>query len=266
MPKANLLLNKGAICGIETRGELDGYRMLAKITHTLLDLIYPRSCVSCLGVVDDSTFKYLCRGCEGKLLWISLSACERCGAPFEGEVDVGRVCRQCEQLNPVFDAGRSLFRLQGTGKDWIHTLKYRSGTYLRRDLNPLLSSVSLIEDYLKNALLVPVPLHVRKHRERGFNQSLLIAKGLRRFWPSVKVINCLQRCIDTESQTCLNRDRRIKNMKNAFALRAKCVINPNYRYVIVDDVYTTGATLNACARVLKTAGAKRVDIFTLAHG
>jgi competence protein ComFC len=119
---------------------------------------------------------------------------------------------------------------------------------------------------LEEAVLVPVPLHPRKERERGYNQSALIAESIAGRFEGVRLEALLERVIDTRSQTQFNRQERYRNLRNAFSLVKKRAIDPSQRYIIVDDVFTTGSTLNACAATLRKAGAKRVDVLTLGHG
>lgn len=123
-----------------------------------------------------------------------------------------------------------------------------------------------LSDYVKDALLIPVPLHPRKRRERGYNQSALIAAELSRAFQVNHSDELLIRAIDTPSQTGFNRQDRYRNLKNAFSCPSKPAIDRRQRYIIVDDVFTTGSTLNACAAALRQAGAKRVDVLTLGHG
>jgi len=112
-----------------------------------------------------------------------------------------------------------------------------------------------------------VPLHPRKLRERRYNQSLLLAECGERVAAGRAVVGeLLRRVVDTESQTHYDRAARQKNLKNAFALASGASINPAQRYLLVDDVFTTGSTLNACAAVLRRAGALNLDVVTLGHG
>ena len=122
-------------------------------------------------------------------------------------------------------------------------------------------------DYVRGAVLVPVPLHPRKERERGYNQSRLLADCLVPLGGgATHVEELLRRVIDTETQTAFDRRTRHENLKNAFALRPGAAINRALRYILVDDVFTTGSTLNACAAVLRRAGALNLDVVTLGHG
>jgi ComF family protein len=124
-------------------------------------------------------------------------------------------------------------------------------------------------DYLRGAVLVPVPLHPRKLRERGYNQSRLLAEccvAAAGKVGGVRIEELLRRRVDTESQTHFDRATRQRNLKNAFALASRVAINPAQRYLLVDDVFTTGSTLNACAAVLRRAGCVSVDVVTFGHG
>ena len=111
--------------------------------------------------------------------------------------------------------------------------------------------------YFSDTILLPVPLHPRKQRQRGYNQSEKIANSIAQCFQLTEVQSLLIRMNDTRTQTKLNREQRRQNIKNAFAIRADAVLNPHLCYVLVDDVFTTGATLNACAVVLRTAGAQK---------
>jgi ComF family protein len=120
---------------------------------------------------------------------------------------------------------------------------------------------------LRGATLVPVPLHPRKERERGYNQGRELALTVaKRLGGTTTVAELLARIVDTQTQTNLDREQRRANLKNAFALAPRAPINPNLRYVLIDDVFTTGSTLNACAAVLRRAGCLTVDVCTFGHG
>ena len=158
----------------------------------------------------------------------------------------------------------ALFR--GPVRDLIHALKYSNAYWAVDDLGRIAEYAEGLGDYLVEVILVPVPLHPRKERERGYNQSALIAESIAGRFEGVRLRFLLERIVDTRSQTQFNRQERYRNLRNAFSLAKKSAINPNQRYIIVDDVFTTGSTLNACAATLRKAGAKRVDVLTLGHG
>ena len=120
--------------------------------------------------------------------------------------------------------------------------------------------------HVRGAVLVPVPLHPRKHRERGFNQSALLAVALFRAAGTAPPQPLLRRLVDTPTQTVLDRSSRRSNLKNAFALAPGAGLNPRQRYVLIDDVFTSGSTLNSCATALRHAGCLNLDVVTFAHG
>jgi competence protein ComFC len=123
-----------------------------------------------------------------------------------------------------------------------------------------------IRGFLRGAVLVPVPLHPRKLRERGYNQSQYLAESFGKEVSGRGVANLLIRKRDTLSQTGFDLKARKENLKNAFALAPKMSIDSSLRYILVDDVFTTGSTLNSCASVLRKAGVVYLDVATLAHG
>ncbi|MGY8695054.1 MAG: ComF family protein [Verrucomicrobiia bacterium] len=167
---------------------------------------------------------------------------------------------------PQFSRGWSVALFRGPIRDLIYALKYSNGFWAIGDLGRIAEYAEGLGDYLEDAILVPVPLHPRKERERGYNQSALIAESIAGRFEGVRLEAILERVIDTRSQTQFNRKERYRNLRNAFSLVKKGAIDPSQRYIIVDDVFTTGSTLNACAATLRKAGAKRVDVLTLGHG
>lgn len=152
------------------------------------------------------------------------------------------------------------------GRRLVHTLKYEQGAWLARDMARIIATTPGFPEFLAGAILVPVPLHPRKLQVRGYNQARLVAKNLARLLPSLSVLPLLVRVQDTPTQTQLDREERSRNVKNAFALRPGATVDTAARHVVFDDVFTTGATLNACCAVLKAAGVENLDVATFAHG
>ncbi len=242
-------------------------RALRGTRDALLDLVYPRECLITGEIVPPAhPYRYLSATAVGDFRFIHPPHCRRCGFPFFGLVLGARDCPHCRELQPLFSEGRSLLVLKGPVRQLVYTLKYHAGRHIMADLGRLMGANSHFIRFLKDARLVPVPLHPRKQRERGFNQSLLIAREMAAAADGARVADILTRLRDTPSQTRMDRSLREKNVKNAFALKRGGVIDGKVRYVLVDDVFTTGATLNACAAVLRRAGAARVDVATFGHG
>ena len=236
-----------------------------KLLNATADLVFPRSCVHCAGIVEGPDFEFLCQHCAAEIFFSTPPACTTCGHPFWGQLAGPKTCPHCTDLQPAFDQGKTLFLAKGPARSLLHALKYQDGFYLLRDLARMVRTQRHYHDYLQGAHLVPVPLHPDKQRERGFNQSAQIARMLAKTTHAT-VTNLLIRCQFTPSQTRLDRKSRHQNVKNAFALAPDAVVEPQKEYILIDDVFTTGSTLNACASVLRQAGASRLKVATIGHG
>lgn len=235
------------------------------ILHAAADLIFPRSCVHCSDAVDSSGYDFLCKNCAREIFFSDPPACTTCGYPFFGQLAGPKTCPHCAELNPAFDQGKTLFLAKGPARSLLHELKYHRGFYVLKDLGRMVASAKHYHHYLAGAQLVPVPLHADKERERGFNQSLKIAQMLASRCEA-KVADILNRVQYTQTQTRLDRKARHQNVKNAFAMAPNAHVIPDQHYILIDDVFTTGSTLNACARVLRQAGAQQIKVATLGHG
>ena len=232
-----------------------------------LDVVFPRSCVHCGGLPEGGRLRHLCPACERMLFVVGPPHCTTCGHPFYGETEVNRLCPHCEALEPKFGEGKTAILLKGPGRSLVHALKYHHGLHVLEDIAVLMATAPGYAEYLHDAVLVPVPLHPRKLRERRYNQSLLLAQCCAQAAAGRAAVGeLLCRVVDTESQTHYDRATRQENLKNAFALAPGASINPVQRYLLVDDVFTTGSTLNACAAVLRRAGVLNLDVVTFGHG
>ncbi len=241
--------------------------VLRETARGVLDVVFPRECVHCGGLVEEGWLRHLCGGCAKQLRLVRDPACTTCGHPFYGEMAGSRMCPHCDALEPVFGQGKTAILLKGAGRSLVHALKYHQGLHVLEDIAAVMAAAPGYADYLRGAVLVPVPLHPRKVRERGYNQSLLLAEcAVRATGSDAKVGGLLRRVVDTVSQTHFDRAARRENLKNAFALAKGATINPGQRHVLLDDVFTTGSTLNACAAVLRQAGCVSLDVVTFGHG
>lgn len=241
-------------------------RFLPRFLESLLDTAFPAHCAACGETVDDSGYPSVCRSCVPRIQLIESPKCLTCGFPFFGDTESRGHCMHCEHLQPEFGQGWSVALFRGPVRALVHALKYEDGFWALRDLRRLFEAAPELFAFIEGAILVPVPLHPCKQRDRGYNQSELIVEELCRSASGVGAKDLLCRPVDTESQTKFNRRERIRNLKNAFSLRRNRAIYPAQRYIIVDDVFTTGSTLNACAAALRRAGARRVDVLTVGHG
>lgn len=235
----------------------------------LLDAFYPRDCILTGEPLDHSPFRYLSERAFHRLPVIRDPRCPTCGHPFFGAVETAPVCHHCDLLHPVFENGRCGFVLSRDVREIIHALKYEKKRYLAPDLADLLARCPGFLEFLSGSIVVPVPLHRRKLRKRGFNQATEILEQLARRHASgeFEIRFALRRIVDTRTQTTADRRERLNRVKNAFA--ADDGFSPpakERRFVLFDDVFTTGATLNTCARILRKTGVRRVDVAAFAHG
>ncbi len=233
----------------------------------LSGVLFPPVCVHCQGLVEDSGFQHICATCARQIEFVQPPHCSTCGHPFYGELAGERMCPHCEGLAPAYREGRTAVLLKGPIRALIHELKYHRGLHVLEDMEEIFRRSEILCGHVRGAVLVPVPLHPRKERERGYNQSVLLAAHLAKAAGGTTTIqSLLRRIVDTQSQTYHDRRARLANLKNAFALAPGATITAGQHYILVDDVFTTGSTLNSCARVLRGAGCLSLDVVTFGHG
>jgi competence protein ComFC len=191
--------------------------------------------------------------------------CSRCAEPFDGAIDGSFACSNCANQTLHFEAAIAGFRARGVVRRVIHNFKYHKQVYLRHLVSDWLAA-TLDDPRMDTSnfdLIVPVPLHPAKRRERGFNQAELLARALSRR-TRLPIVLALERVRYTTTQTALDRTERMENLRNAFRLRPGRNVRGS-RVLLVDDVLTTGSTLSECARVLKKSGASSVYAATAAR-
>lgn len=238
----------------------------------LLDLIFPPFCPVCQQRLDEARRDPLCGVCWQRLERIAAPYCRVCGVPFPtlpwGGTDQqppdAHLCGRCRRRRPPFSYARAAARYGDVARAAVHAFKFGGRRALASPLGDLLAEMGPRLPVAAPELLVPVPLHPQRERERGFNQSLLLARRLGRLWKVPVRADVLRRKLATLPQTELTAAERRSNVRNAFALRRPELVQGRH-VVLVDDVFTTGSTVTACAVCLKAGGASTVGILTVAR-
>jgi ComF family protein len=227
----------------------------------LTDLILPADCDACERPLVAGHTSALCAECRAGIVPPAPPLCDRCGVPIAAGVG----CGDCRRRPPTFTTARALgLYLPGHSHSGalaraVHALKYRRRRRVAVALGHLLAEAY---PFHEGAILVPVPLHPARLRERGFNQALLLARALGRARSLPVAPRALARTRATAPQPGLGFAGRQENLADAFVVRLPADIDGR-RVVLIDDVLTTGATANACAAMLLGAGATRVDVYTV---
>ncbi len=226
--------------------------LLRRLASRGLDLLFPAACAVC-----SREGSFLCAPCEPHLPGLAHPFCGKCAEP-----DVAPVCSWCRADAPSYEKIRAPYRYTGAVRDMVHDLKYAN----IRALAPTLGG--LLADYLESHrfeadVLAPVPLHARRERSRGYNQSYLLAREVSRRAQIPMADNKLLRSIDTPPQVAMSgREERRKNIDGAFECTRDMT---GLRVMLIDDVVTTGSTMSACASALKDAEASSVFGLALAR-
>jgi len=228
--------------------------ILRGLFSAALDLMLPQRCAACAAPVTSARHPF-CELCWQSVLLVD-RACTCCGLPGgEG------LCPACEGHPPPYSMARSAVEYGGQAAAAIRQLKYGGRSYLCRPLASLLRPH--LPEFLPLDMVLPVPLHPRRMRQRGYNQAAVLAGELVRVEELSACYCALERHRDTGSQASLGRDLRLQNLRGAFAASADKVRGA--RVLLLDDVMTTGATAAACTEALLEAGAREIKVLTLAR-
>lgn len=237
----------------------------------VLDLLYPPVCSLC--GVNLSHGMALCDDCDGDLPRLEKPFCQSCGEAFPGMIDGPFACPNCHDLKFSFDFARPATVRDERTLDLVHRLKYGREIHLARELGRLACESFTADVRLAPALdggwpLVPVPLHRKRLRHRHFNQAAEISLALAKRC-GLPVLEALRRTRQTETQTALSRKQRMENLRGAFEITRRgqrWIERAPEGAVLIDDVLTTGSTVNECAKTLRRAGFKSVFVVTVMRG
>lgn len=234
------------------------------LLHAALNVLFPPICHVCRKFIPAAGSLHICPACHDRLTPIVSPMCRVCGIPFVGAGE-DHVCGDCITSPPRFDAARAALAYEDVSRDLLHAFKYRNKTHLRRPLALLM--IERLSDFVglrPPDLIMPVPLHRKRLQSRGFNQAVLLGEILSSHWKLPLDRYNLRRTRWTEPQVNLSAGERRANVKGAFSVQKSCLVHGR-RVLLVDDVLTTGSTVEECSLLLKTVGAKEVTVITAAR-
>jgi ComF family protein len=236
---------------------------LKQLGNRALEVLYPKRCPLCDGILTFGENNSFCKACQDSVKWIEGKSCQKCGKPLE--LQRNDLCFDCSRKAHYFKQGHAMWLYEGQIKEAIHRYKYGNKKGYGKAF-----AWELFKYYQLNInwhidMITSVPLHPDKLRERTFNQSALIADKLSEYLNIPSNNNLLMRVKNTLPQKELSDIERIHNVKDAFVFNDKYSCN-GVNILIIDDVYTTGNTIDHCVKVLKNHGAHSVYFLTLAIG
>lgn len=235
----------------------------------LLDLLFPPFCPLCHVRLGEGRRDPLCGSCWERLERLLPPYCARCGRPlptFEGSGSPEHSpCEPCRRRRPLFAYARAATLYGGRVREALHSLKFQGKTAMARPLGDLMAEAGGAMVPVEEVdCLVPVPLHPSREAERGFNQSWLLARRVGRRWGVPVESRALRRRRSTRPQTDLDVEERRSNVRGVFSVSRPEAFSRRH-VLLIDDVFTTGATVSECARVLLAAGAATVGVLTVAR-
>lgn len=235
----------------------------------LAGLVFPDVCEFCGEREATPAQSFICNHCRAHpraVRKVRPPICKVCGLRYEGEITIDFTCRNCFDLELEFASARAAVHYYGLVKQVIHRFKYNRNEWFEPFLGELLVESAAPELKMEPVdLIVPIPLHPRKQRGRGFNQAERLARRLSVATAIPTRADLMRRVRDTDPQAHLDRDDRVANVKNAFAYIGAEKLNKT-RVLLIDDVLTTGLTASSCARELLKNGASEVRVWTVARG
>ena len=246
------------------------FLVLAGLIKGGADILFPRRCAACGKKLLGEFERSICSDCRSDISFLHHPLCRICGMELAGDKERKHICGGCLGYPPPFAMARSVVRYSRPVRKLLHRLKYSADTSVMPGIAELTSRFDMTP-FDQCDCIIPVPLHLKRLRRRGLNQSVLLAKNI--FPREVQAIlqaDFLIRTKNTAPQTTLNGVKRRKNLTGAFVVAEKANIEQK-TICLVDDVFTTGTTVSECSRVLCRKGAREVRVLTftrveLAHG
>ena len=240
----------------------DCRQRVAELVEALLAVVLAPSCAACDQLLDHPTRGPVCDACWASIVPITPPVCDRCGDPLPTWREISlplAICPRCRRMRRSVDRTRAVGEHTGALRSVIHALKYDGRRTLGRSIARLMRhrGAAMLDGA---ACAVPVPLHRSRRRHRGFNQAADLARHL-----GIPVVHALRRTRPTAMQTDLPAAQRHRNVRDAFVVTRRGRTLAGRTVVLIDDVSTTGATLEACARALKAAGIAEVRALTAAR-
>lgn len=230
--------------------------------ESIKDLLFPPGCLACERQLDHYRLPLLCDDCSSQLIPVGSPLCSCCGLPFPSGKD--HLCGECLASPAAFDLARTSFSYKQPLISLILQWKFGHRMTGLSTMAALAEQSSVITAFTPPDLIMPVPLHPSRLRERGFNQALLLACGCFHVWRDRIIVDGLERTRATVPQTSLDGAGRRKNLRGAFSMKYPGMVRGK-TVLLVDDVYTTGSTIRECSRVLRAGGAGWIEVFTLAR-
>lgn len=245
------------------RGSMALLTYLKSELSGLFDLLLPPICAFCRAEVPALSPAGICPNCLTQLLPLPAARCPRCALPYPTEAGSPHLCEACLRRPPAFSGVVAVGVFQDLLRESLHHFKYEQGIHLDHPLGTLLAQrLATDAPEFRSELILPVPLHPRRLRERGYNQSLLLARRLGKDLRVATEPRRLRRIRPTPPQQGLSLAARQRNLRGAFALTMPL---HGEKILLIDDVMTTGATLRECAQVLKSGGSGEILVAVLAR-
>jgi ComF family protein len=238
---------------------------IKNLTRIIYEFFIPTLCINC-GTKTNNFNTSLCNSCKNQIIEINDPICVKCGIPFVSKQGPSHICGKCFKNKFYFDHARSFGIYKTILRDLIIRFKYFNSYIIGKNLAKLLLQKNFTRFNFKNFdAIIPVPLHKERLKIRGFNQSIILGHKLSTHYKIPLFYDALKKIENTEELSTLDfKTRGNLNLEKTFFIQKNLFLGKNI--LLIDDVFTTGATANACAKVLKKTGkAKQVDIITLAR-